>query len=60
MIDILSEHVTVAVDVFVVLFISEKSFAHLVFAFFAGRTRARNTLVAELIFAERANEELFV
>jgi|TARA_B100001142_G_scaffold248383_1_gene248239 hypothetical protein len=52
--------VIVAVDVFVVLFISEKSFAHLVFAFFAGRTRARNTLVAELIFAERANEELFV
>jgi len=51
--------VIVAVNVCIVLFISEKSFAHLVFAFFAGRTRARNALVAELIFAERANEEIF-
>ena len=46
----------------VVLFVGEKSFLHLLLAVFAGRTKTRfpNTLFAERIFAEGANEELKV
>ena len=44
----------------VVLFVGEKSFLHLLLAVFAGRTRTRNTLFAEIFFAEGANEEVSI
>ena len=46
--------------IIVVVFVGEKSFLHLLLAVFAGRTRTRNTLFAEQIFAEGANEEVKV